>query len=157
MSLKPAESKKKAKHAGGRPTKYKPEFCDLTKYLKHCQAKKELPSLTGYAVYLHIAEATIQNWGKEHDEFLASLRKLLTIEKQVLMNRGLTGDYNSTITKLILSSNFGMTERVDQTSGDKPIETSPITIDAVIQKIKVFQSVDSGLDTKSIGASYGGD
>jgi len=46
---------------------------------------------------------------------------------------------------------------VDQTSDDKPIETPPTLIDTVIQKIKVFQSVDSGIDNKSIGDGYGGD
>jgi len=152
-----AKAKKKAKRAVGRPTKYKPKFCDLTKYLRHCKAKKELPSLTGYAVFLGVAESTVQKWGKEHDEFSVSLGELLTIEKQVLMNKGLTGKYNSTITKLILSSNHGMKERVDQTSDDKPIETPPTLIDTVIQKIKVFQSVDSGIDNKSIGDGYGGD
>lgn len=114
-------AKQKERHAGGRPTKYKAEYCDLTPYLRHCKAKGDLPSICGYAVYLKVAEQTVDNWGKKNGEFLGSLKVLLTISKQTLMNKGLKGKYNSTIAKLILSSDHGMKERTDQTTDDKPI------------------------------------
>jgi len=137
------------KHPGGRPTKYKPEYCDLTKYLKSSKVKGELPSICGYAVYLGVSEKTLENWGKTKEEFFRSLRKLLTISKQTLMNKGLKGTYNSTIAKLILSSDHGMRERTDQTSDDKPL-SEPVTLADVVNLLEKAKNVGSGLDIKSI-------
>lgn len=98
----------------GRPTKYKSEYCNLTRYIEHCITKKELPSIVGYAVYLDVAESTIVLWGKKHKAFSVSLGRLLTVEKQILMNKGLRSEYNSTITKLLLSANHGVIETTGQ-------------------------------------------
>lgn len=133
----------------GRPTKYKVEFVDLTNYLKHCKAKGDLPSKCGYAVYLRIAESTIQEWGKKHKDFSVSLRALLTISKQTLMNKGLKGKYNSTIAKLILSSDHGMTERLDATSGDKPID-GVLGYDEMKKRFLATEEAGTGLDNRSI-------
>ena len=113
-------AKKPAGYVFGRPTKYKPECCNLEPYLKHCTAKDTLPSKVGYAVFLNVAEDTVSNWGKANPDFLGSLRILLTIEEQTLINKGLRGEYNSTIAKLILSANHGLREGTDiTTSGEK--------------------------------------
>ena len=135
-----------AKNKGGRPTKYKSNYCDLTKYLASCKAKGDLPSICGYAVYLGVAEQTVENWGKKNKEFLGSLGKLLSISKQTLMNKGLKGKYNSTIAKLILSSDHGMRERLDQTSGDKPIEEIK-SIPEIKERLKALEDAGSGLVT----------
>jgi len=144
-------TKKKTKNKGGRPTKYKPEFCDLSKYLAHCKAKGELPSKCGYAVYLGVAEQTVDNWGKKSKEFLGSLGILLTISKQTLINKGLKGTYSSTIAKLILSSDHGMKERTDQTSGDKPIEsTKTPTLTDIKEFLREAEAAGTGIDQRSI-------
>ena len=147
---------KEAKNKGGRPTKYEPEYCDLTKYLASCKAKGTLPSICGYAVYLEVAESTIVLWGKKNKEFSVSLGRLLTISKQTLINKGLKGKYNSTITKLILSSDHGMRERLDTTSGDKPIETTkPLTIEEMKKRIIEAEEAGTGIDQRSIEGSNG--
>ncbi len=132
-----------------RPTKYKEEYCNLTPYLDSCKESGDLPSICGYAVFLEVAENTVSGWGKVHEEFLRSLKKLLAISKQDLMNKGLTSTWNSTIAKLILSSNHNMRERIDQTSGDKPIE-APVTLDKVKLLMATVETAGNGLDTKSI-------
>ena len=109
-------------HAG-QPTKYRSEYCDLTLFLNHCKRNVLLPSLCGYAVFLEVAEQTIVNWGKKYAEFLVSLRKLLVIERQTLVNKGLKNKYNSTIAKLLLSANHGVKETsVQEHSGNLGIE-----------------------------------
>lgn len=133
----------------GQPTKYKSEYCDLSEYLKSCKAKGDLPSICGYAVYLEVAENTVGNWGKKNEEFLRSLGVLKTISKQTLMNKGLKGKYNSTIAKLILSSNHGMTERLDATSGDKPIE-KVIGFEDMMKSIIAANKSGTGIDNRSI-------
>lgn len=135
-----------AKNKGGRPTKYKSDYCDLTSYLESCKASDDLPSICGYAVYLGVAESTIQLWGKKHKGFSVSLGKLLSISKQTLINKGLKSKYNSTIAKLILSSDHGMRERLDQTSGDKPIEEVK-SIDEIKERVKALEDAGNGLVT----------
>jgi hypothetical protein len=135
----------------GRPTKYLPEYCDLKPYLEYCKKKKELPSQCGYAVFLSVAENTVIGWGKDNPDFLRSLSDLKTIEKQCLMNNGLTGDWNSTITKLILSANHGLVERLDTTSGGEKICSEPLTIEQMKERFTAAESQGlSGLDSRSI-------
>jgi len=146
----------KPKHPGGRPTKYKPEYCDLGPYLKSCIEKDELPSITGLAVFREVAESTVFYWGKKNPEFSVSLGKLLTISKQALMTKGLRGDWTSTITKLILSSNHGMRERVDQSSGDGPVMPSQvITEEELERRLARYRAVSNGLDIRSIEGDRG--
>jgi len=56
--------------AGGRPSKYKPEYCKQAKKLAFLGATdKEL------ADFFEVEEKTINNWKKEHPEFLQSLNE----------------------------------------------------------------------------------
>lgn len=83
--------------------------------------KVKLPTIVGFAIYLDVSEKTLYNWADAHSKFKAALSKIKSEQKQRLINSGLSGSYNSTIAKLVLSSNHGMKERVDNTSDDKPI------------------------------------
>ena len=83
--------------------------------------KVKLPTIVGFATYLGVSEKSLYNWAKANKYFRIALDKIKNEQKQRLLNSGLSGDYNSTIAKLILSSNHGMKERVDATTDDKPI------------------------------------
>lgn len=121
-----------AKNPVGRPTKYKEEYCDLVDdYLKERideevsvnKVKVKLPTIEGYARYIDTPLSTLYDWKNEHEEFSESLEKIILEQKQRLLDMGLSGDYNSTIAKLILSSNHGMTERTDITSKEETLKT----------------------------------
>ena len=102
------------KHPGGRPTKYKTEYANeefISKYIKFRKDSNLLVSLCGLAVYLNVCEETLQEWKRVHPEFSVSLGIVKQESKDMLMNKGLDSSYNSTITKLILSSNHGMAEK----------------------------------------------
>lgn len=151
MAKKTKQKTDGKKHSVGRPSLYKPEYCNLEPYLKHCAAKDALPSKVGYAVFLGVAEDTVSNWGKANPDFLGSLRRLLTIEKQTLLNKGLRGEYNSTIAKLILSSNHGLREGTDITTGGEKIQHEPISLEVMKARIAAAEAVGlSGLDNRSI-------
>jgi len=110
----------------GRPTSYSEEIIEkANKYIdqskdtdiqviKQSNAEKgyemyenklkvNIPTIEGLAVYLGVARSTIYEWQKEHKEFSDILEKLLAIQAERLMNNGLSGDYNSTIAKVILT------------------------------------------------------
>lgn len=69
MSNKPAKGKPVAKGAGGRPSKYKPEYAEQAKKL--CMlghTDKEL------ALFFEVSEQTLNAWKHAHPEFLESLK-----------------------------------------------------------------------------------
>ena len=132
----------------GRPTKYKKEYCKKVdvylsekvdkevKVIKQVNEEKgyemydnklkvQLPTIEGFAIFLEVNKTTLYEWEGKHPEFSNALDKIRTEQKERLINSGLAGDYNSTIAKLILSSNHGMKERSDYTSDDKPITVTP--------------------------------
>jgi hypothetical protein len=105
----------------GRHTEYNETYQKNTeKYLKSCV--KEIPSIEGLAVFLGVARSTIYKWKDEQPDFSDILEKLLAEQAKRLINNGLTGQWNSTITKLILTKH-GYSDKVEQdvTSGGKPI------------------------------------
>jgi len=115
------EKEKTEKDLGGRPTLYKPDMpARLRGYIRDCPDK--LPSIPGFALTVGVCQNTIRNWATKHSQFMAAYKELATAQHYVLLNKGVTGEYNSTITKLILSSNHGYKERLDKTSGDEPLK-----------------------------------
>lgn len=85
------------------------------------QSKVKLPTIEGFGRFIGVPRRTIYEWRDKHIEFSHTLDKILIEQQERLINKGLAGDYNPTIAKLILSSNHGMAERKDVTSGDLPI------------------------------------
>ena len=123
---------------GGRPTTYDKKYIGMVDaYLRDNvdlvdvvteegetppkQSTVKLPTVEGFARHIGVPRRTIYDWRDNHPEFSHTLDKILIEQQERLINKGLAGDYNSTIAKLILSSNHGMAERKDVTSGDLPI------------------------------------
>jgi len=112
-----------------RPSEYKEEYCDkadefLTLYEdKEMERegkngdnvvyglKVKLPTLKGFARFIGVNESTLYEWDKKYPAFSKSLENIKTEQHERLVNEGLSGNYNPTIAKLILSSNHGMAER----------------------------------------------
>ena len=103
----------------GRPTEYKDEYVDkVDVYLTMCEdtvteqgkLKVSLPTTDGFARFLGVARSSLYEWEKQHQEFSDALEKVRVEQKERLLNMGLSNDYNSTIAKLILSSNHGMSD-----------------------------------------------
>lgn len=119
----------------GRPTKYREELCGkVSEYISTCTDKTDrngkihvhIPTMEGLSQYLDVDRTSLFEWGKQHPPFSYSLEKLLAEQKKRLLNMGLSGDYNSTIAKLILSSNHGMNEK---TETDITSKGEKITVD----------------------------
>lgn len=112
----------------GRPTDYSPAILKKAKaYLNACKdeevelvkqsgkgkngsykiienkLKIHLPSIEGLARYLGVARSTVYKWRDEHQDFSDMLEEILQEQHQRLLDNGLSGDYNSTIAKLVLS------------------------------------------------------
>ena len=106
---------KLVKHAGGRPTKYKPEiFVKIKEYLSMCgRNQTSLPSIEGLANYLDITRETIYQWDKKYPEFSDTIKKILSKQKQQLMDDGMYGgkEVNAAMAIFLLKVNHGMQEK----------------------------------------------
>lgn len=127
----------------GRPTKYTPEMCDkVDEFLEEMEDKEvqdlvqmsskgsesykrrvivKLPTLKKFARFVGVNKDTLYEWARVHPEFSDSLEKINEKQEEKLLESGLSGEYNPTIAKLVLSSNHGYKEKSDLTTGDRPI------------------------------------
>jgi len=91
---------------GGRPTKYNNSIlADANDYLENFKDEGDvIPSVEGLSLKLNIARQTLYNWADDEDkkEFLDILENINTKQKKLLLNNGLTGEFNSNIAKLVL-------------------------------------------------------
>lgn len=107
----------------GRPTKYSEETLRIAKdYLENYSSEEYgdvIPQISGLAVALGIRRETIYDWCKHPDkeDFSNTVRMIDEKQHKTLVNGSLSGDLNPTISKLLLSSNHGHSEKqeVDQT------------------------------------------
>lgn len=83
--------------------------------------KVRLPTVEGFADFIKFTKPTLYNWAKKHKEVKQGINEIVNEQLTRLVDCGLEGTYNSTIAKLILSSNHGMREKTDVTTDDQPI------------------------------------
>jgi hypothetical protein len=147
--------------AAGRPTTYSEEMLDKAKeYLASCEdieterevgqkieyrLNVKLPTIQGLAVYLGVSRDSIYEWSSKYPEFSDTIEQIITAQADKLINQGLAGNYNSTIAKLMLSSNHNMREKsdTDVTTGGNPVNF--VLSDVIANK--------NGIDTQAKGDS----
>lgn len=108
----------------GRPTKYDSTIPGKAEdYLRENEDSVEvvgtgtvlrtvnLPTIEGFASYLGVTKSTVYKWAGDHKKFSDSLELIKAEQLRRLVNSGLSGAYNSTIAKLMLSSNHGIHEK----------------------------------------------
>lgn len=82
--------------------------------------KTKIPTLEGLAFHLRVHKDTIQEWKKVHKPFSVLIDELLAKQADELINKGLSGDYNPVIAKVLLTKH-GYREGLDQTTNDKDL------------------------------------
>ncbi len=105
----------------GRPTKYNKDILAAAEnYLINYEEEDAIPSIEGLACVLEVGTSTIYDWSKQDDkkEFSDTLAKILAKQGRVLLNKGLRGEFNSTITKLALH-NHGYSDKTENENNTK--------------------------------------
>lgn len=102
---------------GGRPTKYTPELVEKAReYVDtYDMYDHAFPSDIGLCEVLGISTATLYVWAKdEHkSEFIDILDRINIRQQQVAWNKGLKGEYNANLVKLLLGKH-GFSEKNQQ-------------------------------------------
>lgn len=96
---------KKSHRPAHRPSELTDELIDKAyDYLMGAwrEAGDLIPSLSGLACYLGVCNKTIHNYKNNNDVFLHIVSRILTIQENRLLNGGLAGEFNASITKLLL-------------------------------------------------------
>jgi len=116
----PKGNKNALGNKGGRPTKYNSEIVKKAlDYLETYQTKykDEIPSIIGLALVLDISDETLQSWRKDKTkvEFSGILEAIARKQHQILIAKGLNGEFNPSIAKLVLGKHgYHDRQEIDQ-------------------------------------------
>lgn len=103
-----------------RPSEYTQEIVDMARqYITMYESYEHaIPSIAGLSIVLKKHRDTLYEWAKHEDkkEFSDILDELLANQEQILISKGLKGEFNSNICKLALGKH-GYSDK-QQLSGD---------------------------------------
>ncbi|EPS9063945.1 DNA-packaging protein [Providencia stuartii] len=115
----------------GRPSKFAESLVKAKEYLMggYETVCDVVPSVAGLACYLGVSRSTVQQYAKENEDFSGTLESIKTLQENRLINKGLIGEFNPTITKLMLA-NHGYSEKqeVDHKSSDSSMSPTKIVL-----------------------------
>lgn len=103
--------------AGGRPSLYSETKLAMARdYVSNEHWKTEgdvIPTIEGLALYLGVSRETIYAWASQEDkqDFSDTIAKVQAQQAKIIMNKGLTGDFQSVVSKLILSAKHDYREK----------------------------------------------
>ena len=102
----------KTKPGRGRPSKYSAKTPKKVRdYIMMCLEKEKFPTIEGLAAYLSVGTRTLHDWQTKYDEFPPAIEILKDTQRELLINNGLTGGYNTRFAMFLLKANHGMTEK----------------------------------------------
>ena len=105
-----------SKNRGGRPSKCTEEILEkAAAYLEEYEAEGHMiPSISGLSLYLGIPRRTIHRWAEQkwRTKLCHILEQISVKQRVVLLSKGLSGEFNSNITKLVLGKH-GYHEKKD--------------------------------------------
>jgi hypothetical protein len=111
-----------------RPTDYTPELVEKARaYIDNYPEQDDMiPSVVGLSKYIGISRTCIYDWASQDDkkEFSDILEEINSEQNRTLINKGLSGQFNSNITKLALGKH-GYHDKQDTNLGGQsgnPIE-----------------------------------
>lgn len=119
----------------GRPTKYSESVVEITRrYYLWCVRNDECPFAEGLAIKLGVDDSTLWHWVNRHDEFREAYEILMTLQKLVLKRKGLSGEYASSIVRLLLSNSIKASSRCEKESKKTQIDEKLNNLSVVERK-----------------------
>jgi len=136
-------------NAVGRPSKYTPELLNKAEsYLVEWENEDDMiPSVEGLSVFINIARSTLYKWSEEKPEFSDILERINIKQNRELINKGLSGEFNSNITKLVLGKH-GYSDKADTTIANPDGSNIEVSTDIEIARKLAFV-LDKALKDKA--------
>lgn len=140
--------------AGGRPSNYKPEFCEqiikfCTKDLTEINTEgkvvaTQLPTLKMFAISVGVTGETLIEWAKEKPQFSESYSKAKELCENHLIQNALQGRYKENFAKFVAMNYSNMKDKseTDITSKGQSISMPTITVDSKDLEFNVGEKVD---------------
>lgn len=118
----------------GRPSKWQDCIEPAWQYVNggFQQENDVFPSVAGLAVALGVSRESIHAWARENPEFSDIVKALMAKQEKMLKNGGILGEYNASITKLLLTKH-GYSDKVDTSLTGA--EGGPVQIQEVVRKV----------------------
>ena len=119
--------------AGGRPTEYKPEYCEAI-----IELMRDGRSIYEVAAELGVAKKTLYNWADAHEEFLHAKRLGEELSqawwerqgRENLINRYQSDSLNASLWYMNMKNRFGWRDKIEQETTGKdggPIQHEDVT------------------------------
>lgn len=114
----------------GRPTIYSEDILDKAReYLTDLPKDEVVHSIEGLADYIQVSRSNIYLWASQEDKEIFSdiVEQVREKQSKTLVNKGLNGDFNAPITKLMLTKH-GYVDKQETdvtTGGDKITANNP--------------------------------
>lgn len=141
----------------GRPTDYRPEYCEqLIEYFSEPPYKmvtkqivtksgdvievtqpeaSDFKSLAGFAISIGVHSETLLNWSKEHPEFFDAYKRAKDFQQQFLAINGNKGLINPAFSIFTAKNVLNWRDKKEIEVGEKPLEKlTDEQIDAEIQR-----------------------
>lgn len=91
-----------------------------------------VPSVSGLACFLGKNKTTMYEYAKKSDEFSNTLESIKTLQECKLIDGGLGGEFNATLTKLMLANHgYSDKQEIDHQSSDGSMFQKPTRIELV--------------------------
>lgn len=108
--------------AGGRPTNYDESVLALAReYLESYEHDELVPTVAGLAGHIKRSRSTIYKWEAEklYPEFSDVLEEIKECQEKKLIKGGLSSNFNSVITKMMLTKHgYSDKQEIDHSSTD---------------------------------------
>ena len=123
MAKKKIRKKKKPEgYVFGRPTEYRSEYCQkMVEYFDRKPYKKvgkrivvsDFPTFEGFCFKIHISRQTLLDWTDKHKDFLGAYEQCKAVQKDILTQNGLRGNYNCLFAKFVAINATDMRDKTE--------------------------------------------
>jgi len=102
----------KTGNPNGRPTDYKPEYCDaIVSYFLDCE---EYPTIEGFCIPYEFCTSSLYLWADTYPDFMESKKKAIEIQKHRTMTGAMNGTLNTAYAIFVNKNCHNMKDKVEQ-------------------------------------------